>query len=141
MGDLTATGQADASADAVMCVDAMQFADPYAAGLAECARILRPGGRLVLTGWEARAADDESVPARLRHDIAAGIAAAGLADIERREMAAWQDAERSMWEAAVEADPGDDPAMESMRDEGQRVLPTIDGVRRVCVSARVPTAS
>jgi ubiquinone/menaquinone biosynthesis C-methylase UbiE len=141
VGDLSATGQAAAVADAVMCVDAMQFADPYAGGLAECLRILRPGGWLVLTGWEPRIAGDESLPGRLRHDIAAAAGAAGFVEIDRREMAAWQEAERSMWAAAVAADPAGDPAMESMRDEGRRVLPTIDRVHRVCVSARVPTSS
>jgi SAM-dependent methyltransferase len=118
----------------------MQFADPYASGLAECLRILRPGGWFVLTGWEPRAAGDESLPARLRHDIAAALAAAGFVDIDTRDMAAWQDAERSMWEAAVATDPGGDPAMESMRDEGQRVLQHFDRMRRVCVGARVPSA-
>jgi ubiquinone/menaquinone biosynthesis C-methylase UbiE len=138
VGELTATGLPDGSAEAVMCVDAMQFADPYGAGLAECRRILRPGGRLVLTGWEPRSAADEAVPARLRHDIAAAVAAAGFIEVDRRDMAAWQEAERSMWAAAVAAEPDGDPAMESMRSEGERVLETIDLMRRLCVSARVP---
>jgi ubiquinone/menaquinone biosynthesis C-methylase UbiE len=31
----------------------MQFAHPAEAALDECRRILLPGGRLVMTGWEA----------------------------------------------------------------------------------------
>ena len=51
-GDLTATGLPTGSADAVVCLDAVQFARPVAAAITECRRLLRPAGRLVLTTWK-----------------------------------------------------------------------------------------
>jgi SAM-dependent methyltransferase len=42
----------DASADAVMSVDALLFTPDKAAAARELARVLRPGGRLALTSWD-----------------------------------------------------------------------------------------
>ena len=47
-----ATGLPDGDADAVMSVDALLFTPDKAAALVELRRILRPGGRLVLTTWD-----------------------------------------------------------------------------------------
>ena len=49
VGDYTAAGLRDGCADAVVCVDAMQFADPPLAGLRECRRLLSAGGRVEVT--------------------------------------------------------------------------------------------
>ena len=138
VGDLTATGLADATADAVLCVDAMQFADPYAAGVAEAHRILRPGGRLVLTGWQALDLDDEVVLERLRRDIGAALRAAGFVDVAVTHMPAWRAAERAHWEAAVALDPAGDPALESLRNEGEASLSRLDRTRRVLAVGHVP---
>lgn len=138
VGELIAVPLPAASADALVCVDAMQFADPYPAGIAECLRVLRPGGRLVLTGWEARDPADESVPARLRHDIGAALHAGGFAHVEVREMPHWRDAERTQWELAVAEDPAGDPAIEALRREGESVLRWMDRARRVLVRADRP---
>ena len=51
-GHFEATGLSDASVDAVLVVDALQFASDEAATLRELARILRPGRRLVVVGPE-----------------------------------------------------------------------------------------
>ena len=51
-GTFDATGLPEASADAVMSVDALLFAPSKAAALAELRRILRAGGRLVFTSWD-----------------------------------------------------------------------------------------
>jgi SAM-dependent methyltransferase len=141
VGDLTATGLPDASVDAIMCVDAMQFAEPYRAGPAECRRILKPGGRLVLTGWQADDLDDETIPARLRQDIAAELRAAGFTDVDVRHMATWRAAERAHWAAATALDPGDDPALQSLHREAQQVRPWLDRSRRVLAQGRAPAAS
>jgi len=141
VGRLTDSGLPDASAHAVMCIDAMQFADPYAAGLAECRRILVPGGRLVLTGWQARDPADERIPARLHRDIAAELRAAGFAEVTATDQPAWREAERAYWTAAVALDPGDDAALRSMREEGLRVAPVIDRTARVLARAVAPPAS
>jgi SAM-dependent methyltransferase len=141
VGDLTATGLPDGVAAAVLCVDAMQFADPFAEGIAECRRILARGGRLVLTGWQAVELDDETVPERLRRDIAAAFRDAGFVDVSAVHMPAWRGAETAHWQAAAELDPAGDPALESMRDEGTRVLPWLDRTLRMMASGRVPFAS
>lgn len=138
VGTLTASGLPAKSVAAVLCVDAMQFADPYEDGFAECRRVLRPGGRLVVTGWEPREAGDPAVPERLRRDIGAALVAAGFGDVRVSEKPAWQQAERAMWEAAAATEPDDDPALDSLRAEGTRVLTIIERVRRVLVTGRAP---
>ena len=51
-GEFEATGLDDASVDAVMSVDALLFTPDKAAALQELRRVMRPGGRLVLTSWD-----------------------------------------------------------------------------------------
>jgi ubiquinone/menaquinone biosynthesis C-methylase UbiE len=50
-GDLTRTGLPGRSADAAVSIDAFHFAADPAAAAVEACRVLRPGGRLVLTNW------------------------------------------------------------------------------------------
>ena len=139
-GDLAATGQGSGTADAVLCVDAIQFAEDPDAAYRELRRILVPGGRVVLTCWEALDAADERVPARLRRvAIEAGLRAAGFTDVRVTERAQWRDAERAMWTEAAALDPGGDPALQSFRDEGARSLDSyFDLLRRVLGAATAP---
>jgi len=51
-GSFSDTGLPDASAQAVISIDALLFAPSKPAAAAELARILVPGGRLVLTSWD-----------------------------------------------------------------------------------------
>jgi SAM-dependent methyltransferase len=51
-GEFEATGLDDASVDAVMSVDALLFTPDKAAAMRELRRVMRPGGRLVLTSWD-----------------------------------------------------------------------------------------
>src|SRR5690242_5476913 len=52
VGTLVETGLPAAAADGLMCVDAVQFAEPSLAALVEFRRLLTSGGRLALTCWE-----------------------------------------------------------------------------------------
>ena len=139
VGDLAATGLDDRSVDGVLCVDAIQFADRPAAAYAELRRVLRPGGRVVLTCWEAVGRDDDRVPERVRHvDLRDGLTGAGFDEVEVVDRSGWQSAERSMWEEAAALDPGDDAALRSLHEEGVRALPMTGLLRRVMGSATAP---
>lgn len=135
MGDLTATGLDTGSVRAVLCVDAIQFAEPPAA-YSEILRVLAPAGRAVLTCWECLDMDDERVPARIRKvSLRDGLTAAGFDDVQVRERAGWRAMERAIWEEATALDPGDHPALRSFHDEGVRSLATFGSLRRVLAIA------
>jgi SAM-dependent methyltransferase len=139
VGDLAATGLDAGSADAVLCVDAIQFAARPGAAYREIRRILVPGGRAVLTCWEALDRDDERVPGRLRRvDFEAGLTAAGFDAVEVRDRPCWRACERAMWEEAAALDPGEDPALRSFHDEGVRALGYFALLRRVLATASAP---
>ena len=59
VGELTAAGLPDASVEAVLCTDAIQFPDEPASAYDEIRRVLKPGGRVVLTCWEPLDRNDE----------------------------------------------------------------------------------
>ena len=139
VGDLVATGLDTGSADAVLCVDAIQFAPQQDAAYRELRRVLAPGGRAVLTCWEPLTPGDERLAARLRSvNLGTGLMTAGFSDVEVRERPAWRAAERAMWEEAAALDPGDDPALRSFYDEGVRSLDTFALIRRVMAAATAP---
>jgi SAM-dependent methyltransferase len=136
VGDLAATGLPDGSVDGVVVVDAIQFPPDPAAAYAELARVLRPGGRAVLTCWESRDPADEALDERIRLvDLAAGLAGAGFGEVDVREKPGWQEAERALWTEATALDPGDDQALADLKEEAESVLPTFDKARRVMAVA------
>jgi SAM-dependent methyltransferase len=139
IGDLAATGLDAGSADAVLCVDAIQFAQQPGAAYRELLRVLVPGGRAVLTCWEALHHGDERLPVRLRQvDLGAGLTDAGFRAVEVRDRPGWRARERAMWEEAAALDPGGDPALQSFHDEGVRSLGFFSLVRRVMATATAP---
>jgi ubiquinone/menaquinone biosynthesis C-methylase UbiE len=80
VGDLAATGLPDACADAVLCLDAVFFAEDRVAALREVRRLLRPHGRYTFT------ADEVDPPTEPRHvpDWGLLLDAAGL-ELESKE--------------------------------------------------------
>jgi SAM-dependent methyltransferase len=140
VGDLTATGLARGVAHAAVCLDSIQFADPPDAAYAELRRVLVPGGRAVLTCWEPVEQGDERLVERLRRvDLRAGLTAAGFEQVAVAPRPAWRALERAFWQEAAALEPGDDPALRSLHDEGIRSLATFDLVTRVMASATAPT--
>jgi SAM-dependent methyltransferase len=139
IGDLSVTGLDAGSADAVLCVDAIQFAPQPDAAYREIRRILTSGGRAVLTNWEPLERDDQRLPARLRRvDLGAGLTAAGFESVEVRDRPGWRASERAMWQEAAALDPRDDPALRAFHDEGMRSLEIFGLVRRVIATASAP---
>jgi SAM-dependent methyltransferase len=138
-GELTATGLPDASVDAVLCTDAIQFPEEPAVAYDEIRRVLKPGGRVALTCWEPFDRADEQLSDRLRRvDLAAGLHLAGFTDVEVRDRPSWLARERALWEEAAALDPGDDPALRSIHDEGVRSLQWGPLLRRVLAVATNP---
>ncbi len=138
VGTLVEAGLPDGVADGLMCVDAVQFAEPPLAALREFRRLLKPGGRLVLTCWEAVDPADEQTPARVRAvDLRRDLPAAGFLDVDVRDRPDWRAAERRMWEEAVAAEESD-AAVRSLQEEGRRSLETFDSLRRVFAIATAP---
>lgn len=140
LGSLQATGLDVASFDAVMCIDTIQFAESTLAALVECRRILRPGGRVVLTWWEARNRGDPSFPERLRHlDVEAALRQADFDRPRVVERPDWHASERAMWTAAADTEPDEhDEALADLQAEAQRVLPAFDATRRLAGQAIAP---
>ena len=139
VGELTATGLPDASVEAVLCTDAIQFPDEPASAYAEIRRVLRPGGRLVLTCWEPLDHNDERLSPRIRRaNLGAGLHEAGFTDVEVRDRPSWLAREHALWEEAVTLDPGDDPALRSLHAEGVKSLQWTALLRRVLAVATNP---
>ena len=136
IGELAATGLAAESVEAVLCVDAIQFAADAEAAYRELRRVLVPRGRVFLTCWEPILPGDQRLPDRLRWvGLKVGLEAAGFDDVQVRERPDWRAAEKSMWEEAALLDPRDDRSLQSFRNEGIRSLETFDLVRRVMGTA------
>jgi SAM-dependent methyltransferase len=139
VGDFTALGVRDHSAHAVMCIDAIQFSDPPLAALRECRRILASRGRLAVTAWEPCGPVLEGVPERLRQmNLARHLLEAGFEQIEVTEKPDWYAAERTLWEAALQAGTSGDPALVSLQEEATQALAAFDVKRRVLATATAP---
>lgn len=139
VGDLADTGLADASADAVVCIDAFHFAADPVAAAAEARRILRRGRRLVLTNWQPKDPDDPRLPSRLRIDWARVLGDAGFTGVGVEARPDWHDGFTRVFRVALDlGDPGDDTLLANLQDEARNRLPTADLVDRVAVTATAP---
>ncbi|HEY0871616.1 MAG TPA: class I SAM-dependent methyltransferase [Acidothermaceae bacterium] len=139
VGALDATGLPAGIGDGLMCIDSVQFAEPPLSAMVEFRRLLRPGGRLVMTCWEASDRSDNRVPPRIKAvHLDRDLSAAGFVDVQVRDKADWRAVERTVWQAAVAAPADSDPAMQSLQAEGRRSLDTFDALRRVFATATAP---
>ena len=138
VGDLCDTGLPSGRAGAAVCVDAFHFAADHDAEAAEAWRILRPGGRYVLTNWEPVAADDARVPPPLRLDFARILTAAGFRAVTVSKRPDLEAAQRALFAAVLATEPGDDPAIRALRAEAAAVDGWAGLMRRVLVVAEKP---
>lgn len=140
VGELEAIGLPDASVDAVVCVDAIQFAGNTAAAATEVRRVLRPGGTAVLTSWQALDRSDEALPARIRNlDLASALPAGGLVDVAVVDRPDWLEVEGQLWTAVLTIDPDGDPALVDAREEAELVMPDVLAREwRVLATGRAP---
>lgn len=142
VGDMVDTGLSSECAHALIVVDAIQFAAHPADAYREIFRLLRPGGRVALTGWEPSGLNDAVLPERIREvDMRRGLETSGFVEVAHEDRPEWREAERRMWTEAALLNPGDDPALRSFHDEAVRALTNFDGYRRVMASARKPIGS
>jgi SAM-dependent methyltransferase len=139
LGALHATGLPTGTADALMCIDAVQFAEPPLSAMLEFRRLLSSGGQLVITCWEAAHRSDDRVPPRIKAvDLGRDLPAAGFVDVQVHDKLDWREVERTMWEAAAAAPAASDPAMRSFQAEGRWSLDNFDALRRVFATATAP---
>lgn len=121
------------SADAVVCIDAMQMLPNRQAVLTEARRLLRERGRMVFTTWEL----DESPTNRTPLSDAGQLAeAAGLRLLAREEHPEWLERQLALYQSAIDADDEDaEPAVRTLADEGRIYAPVMEKARRVLVVA------
>ena len=138
VADAADTALPAGTADAVVCIDSLQFVPDKNALLCEVARVLRPGGRAVITTWERRGSGPADLPASYAIADAGALAeAAGLQVFLREERDDWQEQERAFYQRVI-AEDGDDaePALRLLAQEGRDLLPHAASVRRLLLAAR-----
>jgi len=139
VADAAATSLPAAAMDAVMCIDALQLVPGRDGLLREVARILRPGGRLVLTTWERRDGVPGDVPSSYAiTDVRALAWAAGLRMLLREEHDDWQEQELMLYRRAIAEDSDDaEPALRMIAGEGREMLPYAASARRLLLVATI----
>jgi ubiquinone/menaquinone biosynthesis C-methylase UbiE len=137
VADAVDTGLPAGTVDAVVCIDSLQFVPGKAGVLREIARVLRPGGRVVVTTWERRGTGPADLPAVYSIADAAALAqAAGLRVLVREERDDWQDLERAFYRRVIAEDSDQaEPALRLLAGEGRALLPHSASVCRLLLVA------
>jgi SAM-dependent methyltransferase len=101
LGSFSDTGLPGGCAQAVMSIDALLFAPSKPAAAAELARILAPGGRLVLTSWDYHSQPAGRPPQVSDHRPLLGQA--GFDILGYHETDAWRDRQQRTGQALLAA--------------------------------------
>ncbi len=133
VADVTATGLRDGCADATVAIDVLQLLDDQAALVAEMARLLKPGGHLLLTTWEGWG----QAPSRFPRDLRAAIEQVGLRSVTVVEQPNWLRRQLDVYRSAA-AIANDDAALADLAEEGRRWRSWHDQTRRVVGAAQRP---
>lgn len=139
--DMHAVPLATSAASIVVSFDAVTFSESPGALAAEVLRLLLPGGVFVFTAWQARTANDERLPPRLRVDHARVLISAGFADVQMHDRPAWMEQEVAMLHEAERrfgSAGRRDEAMRRLLGEANAWLPVSDRAIRVLVQATRP---
>ncbi|MGW2650003.1 class I SAM-dependent methyltransferase [Streptomyces sp. NPDC001393] len=136
VADLAGLPLADQCVDRAVSLDALQYAPDRLAAARQALRILKPGGRLVLTGWHPHIPGDERLPARHRHtDWSRVLLAAGFTDVHCTRAPAWDAAYQGIYRTALTLHAVPGTALAGLQGEARRRLPTAHLLHRVAVTA------
>ncbi len=105
VADMAATGLPDAFFDAAMSIDALQLVPDRLAAFRECARVLRPSARLVLTSWDhpGDVPREALLPGReLVPDSRPLLEAAGFRVVAYDRIASWDERAVATYRAMLE---------------------------------------
>jgi ubiquinone/menaquinone biosynthesis C-methylase UbiE len=139
VGDLAATGLPDAEADAVVCLDAIFFAEDRIAALREVHRLLRPEGRYIFTAPEVPTPTQTSHV----HDWTPLLEAASLQLEHKEEIPRLAEQLGRMYELwldhldEIRAKIGAEAA-DRLETEARTVGPTLTSRRAMLIVARLP---
>ena len=134
VADATDTSLPAKAADAVMCIDALQLVPDRSGLLREAARVLHPGGRLVITTWERRGSDPADLPPE--DSIAALVEAAGLRMLVHEQRDDWLEQQQAFFERLIAEDSDQaEPVLRLLAEDGRSRLPYWASVRRLLLVA------
>jgi ubiquinone/menaquinone biosynthesis C-methylase UbiE len=137
VADAADTSLPAGTADALVCIDALQLVPDPGGLLREAARLLRPGGRAVMTTWEQTTGAPAGLPSSFSITDAGALAeSAGLHVLVREERGDWLNQQQAFYQQAVAADTDTaEPALHLLASEGQAMLPYLAFARRLLLVA------
>ena len=122
VADAADTSLPGKTADAVMCIDALQLVPDKSGLLREVARVLRPGDRLVITTWERHGGESADLPPE--GSIAALAGTAGLRILVREQCDDWLEQQAFFRQVIAEDSDQAEPAPRLLAEDGRAVCPT-----------------